>query len=181
MNVVFQFIYIHMYFIMYTWTLIEFTLHWYLQLAQRCWCESYYNSAWIVRGTVHLFIGTGRSSGENTFMTLICLHNRNINHQGLAGLFLFCPTPCLTFITSLSRSCRPSVRSFGIRHYGSQIVSSSWGPSVENILNITLSVIPLSWGPSAEKKTPNKTPLYFPTPVQISHKAFDGCIFPVES
>jgi hypothetical protein len=31
-------------------------------------------------GVVYLFIGTGRSPGENTFMTLICIHNRNINH-----------------------------------------------------------------------------------------------------
>jgi hypothetical protein len=31
-------------------------------------------------GTVHLFIGMGRSPGKNTFMTLTCVHNYNINH-----------------------------------------------------------------------------------------------------
>jgi hypothetical protein len=31
-------------------------------------------------GTVHLFIGTGRSPGKNTFMTLTFVHNCNINH-----------------------------------------------------------------------------------------------------
>jgi hypothetical protein len=60
-------------------------------------------------GTVHLFIGMGRSPGKNTFMTLACTHNRNINHQGLTSLFLFVSAPCLTFVATLSRSCRPSV------------------------------------------------------------------------
>jgi hypothetical protein len=31
-------------------------------------------------GTVHLFIGTGRTPGKNTFMTLTFVHNCNINH-----------------------------------------------------------------------------------------------------
>jgi hypothetical protein len=31
-------------------------------------------------GTVHLFIGTGRNPGKNTFMTLTFVHNCNINH-----------------------------------------------------------------------------------------------------
>jgi hypothetical protein len=39
----------HIYFIMYRWILIEFTLHWYLRLVRRCWRESGYNSAWTVR------------------------------------------------------------------------------------------------------------------------------------
>jgi hypothetical protein len=30
--------------------------------------------------TVHLFIGTRRSPDKNTFMTLIFVHNCNINH-----------------------------------------------------------------------------------------------------
>jgi hypothetical protein len=57
-------------------------------------------------GTIHLFIGMGRSSSENIFMTLICIHNRNINHQGLIGLFLFGSVSYLTFVATLSRSCR---------------------------------------------------------------------------
>jgi hypothetical protein len=31
-------------------------------------------------GTVHLFIGTRRNPSKNTFMTLTCAHNCNINH-----------------------------------------------------------------------------------------------------
>jgi hypothetical protein len=57
-------------------------------------------------GTVHLFIGMGRIPGENTFMTLICIHNCNINHQGLTGLFLFGSASYLTFVATLSQSCR---------------------------------------------------------------------------
>jgi hypothetical protein len=30
--------------------------------------------------TVHLFIGTGRSPGKNTIMTLTFVHNCNMNH-----------------------------------------------------------------------------------------------------
>jgi hypothetical protein len=36
-------------------------------------CEQY-------GGTVHLFIGKGRSSGKHTFMTLTFVHKCNINH-----------------------------------------------------------------------------------------------------
>jgi hypothetical protein len=60
-------------------------------------------------GTIHLFIGTERSPGKNTFMILICTHNRNINHQGLTSLFFFGSALCLTFIAILSQSCHPSV------------------------------------------------------------------------
>jgi hypothetical protein len=60
-------------------------------------------------GTVHLFIGTRRSHGKNTFMTLICTHNRNVNHQGLTSLFIFGSVLCLTFVVVLSRSCHPLV------------------------------------------------------------------------
>jgi hypothetical protein len=87
----------------------EFILHWYLRLVRRCWRERNYNPAWTVWGTFHLFIGVGRSPGENTFVTSICIHNRNISHQGLTGLFLFGSASCLTFVATLSQSCRPSV------------------------------------------------------------------------
>jgi hypothetical protein len=59
-------------------------------------------------GTVHLFIGTGCSPSKNTFMTLTCTQNSNINHQGLTSIFLFDSASCLTFVATLSRSCRSS-------------------------------------------------------------------------
>jgi hypothetical protein len=60
------------------------------------------------RGTVHLFIGTGRSPDKNTFMTLTYTHNPNTKHQGVTSLFLFGSTSCLIFVTTLSQSCHPS-------------------------------------------------------------------------
>jgi hypothetical protein len=53
-------------------------------------------------GTVHLFIGTGRSSDKNTFVTLTYTHNPNTKHQGLTSLFLFGSTSFFTFVTTLS-------------------------------------------------------------------------------
>jgi hypothetical protein len=41
------------------------------------------------RGTVHLFIGTGRSPVKITFMSLMTSYNYDINYHGLIGLFLF--------------------------------------------------------------------------------------------
>jgi hypothetical protein len=46
-------------------------------------------------GTVHLFIGTGRSSDKITFMPLTTNHNHDTNYQGLCGLFLFKSVPIL--------------------------------------------------------------------------------------
>jgi hypothetical protein len=40
-------------------------------------------------GTVHLFIGTGRSLVKITFMSLMTSYNHNTNYHGLIGLFLF--------------------------------------------------------------------------------------------
>jgi hypothetical protein len=40
-------------------------------------------------GTVHLFIGTGRSPVRITFMSLMTSYNHDTNHHGLIGLFLF--------------------------------------------------------------------------------------------
>jgi hypothetical protein len=65
-------------------------------------CEQY-------GGTFHLFIGTGCSPSKNTFMTLAYSNNRDIKPQGLASLFLFGSTSCLTFVVALNRSRRPSV------------------------------------------------------------------------
>jgi hypothetical protein len=42
----------------------------------------------------------GHSPSKNTFITLTCTHNRNINHQGLTSLFLFGSASCLTFVAS---------------------------------------------------------------------------------
>jgi hypothetical protein len=39
-------------------------------------------------GTVHLFMGTGRSPDKITFVSLITNHNQNTNHQGLNSLLL---------------------------------------------------------------------------------------------
>jgi hypothetical protein len=41
------------------------------------------------RVTVHLFIGTGRSPVEITFMSLITNYKHDTNYQGLDGFFLF--------------------------------------------------------------------------------------------
>jgi hypothetical protein len=59
-------------------------------------------------GTIHLFICTRCSPSKNTFITLTCTHNCNINHQGLTSLFLFGSASCLTFVATLRQSCRPS-------------------------------------------------------------------------
>jgi hypothetical protein len=37
-------------------------------------------------GTIHLFIGTGRSPGKSIFMSLTSIYNHNMNHQGLNSL-----------------------------------------------------------------------------------------------
>ena len=39
--------------------------------------------------TVHLFIGTGRSPLEITFMSLTTSYNHDTNYHGPIGLFLF--------------------------------------------------------------------------------------------
>jgi hypothetical protein len=40
-------------------------------------------------GTVHLFIGTGRSPDKITFVSLITNHNHDTSYHGLNGLLLF--------------------------------------------------------------------------------------------
>jgi hypothetical protein len=56
-------------------------------------------------GTVHLFIGTGRSPDKITFVSLITNHNHSTNYQGLYGTFLFKSVP--SFVLSMP-SCRSS-------------------------------------------------------------------------
>jgi hypothetical protein len=45
-------------------------------------CEQY-------EGTIHLFIGTGRSPVKITFMSLMTSYNHDTNYHGLIDLFLF--------------------------------------------------------------------------------------------
>jgi hypothetical protein len=40
-------------------------------------------------GIVHLFIGTGRSLCEITFMSFTTAYNHDTNYHGLIGLFIF--------------------------------------------------------------------------------------------
>jgi hypothetical protein len=40
-------------------------------------------------GTVHLFIGTGRSLCEITFMSFTTSYNHDTNYHGSIGLFIF--------------------------------------------------------------------------------------------
>jgi hypothetical protein len=40
-------------------------------------------------GTVHLFIGTGRSPVKITFMSFINSYNHDTNYHGSIGLFIF--------------------------------------------------------------------------------------------
>ena len=56
-------------------------------------------------GTVHLFIGMGRSPSKSTLLTSTYTYNPNTKHQGLTSLFLFDSALCLTFVATLSRSC----------------------------------------------------------------------------
>jgi hypothetical protein len=68
-------------------------LHLYLRLDRRqrykrdarastSQCEQY-------GGTIHLFIGTGRSLYEITFMSFTTSYNHDTNYHGSIGLFIF--------------------------------------------------------------------------------------------
>jgi hypothetical protein len=48
-------------------------------------------------GTVHLFIGVGRSPVKITFMPSTTIYNHGTNYHGLTGLFLFKSVP--TFVS----------------------------------------------------------------------------------
>jgi hypothetical protein len=68
-------------------------LHLYLRLdrRQRSKCDVQVNTSQREQyeGTVHLFIGTGRSPVKITFMSLMTSYNHDTNYHGLIGLFLF--------------------------------------------------------------------------------------------
>jgi hypothetical protein len=65
----------------------------YLQLdrRQRYECDAQANTSQReqYRGTVHLFIGMGRSPVKITFMSSITSYNHDTNYHGPIGLFLF--------------------------------------------------------------------------------------------
>jgi hypothetical protein len=63
------------------------------------------------QGTVHLFIDTGRSPDEITFMSLIINYDHNTDYQGLYNLFLFKSVSSFVFNMTPSRSSFN--RSFG--------------------------------------------------------------------
>ena len=68
-------------------------LHLYLRLdrRQRSKCDVQVNTSQREQyeGTVHLFVGTGRSPIKITFMSLMTSYNHDTNYYGLIGLFLF--------------------------------------------------------------------------------------------
>ena len=94
---------------------MTFVLHLYLRLDRRQDSKSdarmITGSREQYEGTVHLFIGTGRSLVKITFVPLITNHH-STNYQGLNGLFLFKSVP--PFVSTMS-TCRSSFScSFGI-------------------------------------------------------------------
>jgi hypothetical protein len=90
---------------------------------------------------VHLFIGTGRSPVEITFMSLITNYKHDTNYQGLDGFFLFMSVP-----------------PFVSRHVIMLKLSGLWLrhiPSCYVCMHIILPKVFLLRGPLAQKKTPN--------------------------
>jgi hypothetical protein len=80
---------------------IELLLYLRLDRRQKSKCDARVNASQREQygGTVHLFIGTGRSPVKITFMSLMTCYKHDTNHYGLIGLFLF-----------------KSVQSFALRH-----------------------------------------------------------------
>jgi hypothetical protein len=64
------------------------------------------------RGTVHLFIGVGRSPVKITFMPSTTIYNHVTNYHGLIGLFLFKSVP--TFV--LRDVVMPKLPGWWLRH-----------------------------------------------------------------
>jgi hypothetical protein len=52
--------------------------------------------------TVHLFIGTGRSPGKITFVSLTFTVDPKANYQGPSSLFSFRSVPSFTIVIMLS-------------------------------------------------------------------------------
>jgi hypothetical protein len=70
--------------------------------------------------TVHLFIGTGRSLGKITLMSLTFTVSQKVNYQGLSSLFPFRSVSFSITVVVLSRSF--SIHSFGAGSSFSQVV-----------------------------------------------------------
>jgi hypothetical protein len=70
---------------------IELLLHLRLDRRQKSKYDMPVNTSQCVQygGTVHLFIGTGRSPVKITFMSLMTSYNHDTNYHALIGLFLF--------------------------------------------------------------------------------------------
>jgi hypothetical protein len=101
-----------------------FILHLYLRLDRRWKSKNDARMITIQReqygGTVHLFIGTGRSPDKITSMYLITNYNHNTDYQGLHSLFLF--KSISSFISSMS-PCQSSFnRSFGLYIFMSHLL-----------------------------------------------------------
>jgi hypothetical protein len=93
------------------------------------------------RGTVHLFIGTGRSPIKITFISLITSYNLGTNYHGSIGLFLF-----------------KSVQPFVSRHVAMAKLPGRYlrhVPSRYVCFYADLPKVFLLKGPSAMKQTPN--------------------------
>jgi hypothetical protein len=99
-------------------------------------CEQY-------RGTIHLFIGTGRNSVKITFMFLMTSYNQDTNYHGLIGLFLF--KSVQPFVSR--HVTMPKLPGSELRHVPSHCVC----------LYVDLSKVFLLKGPSAKKQAPNIT------------------------
>jgi hypothetical protein len=96
------------------------------------------------RGTVHLFIGTGRSPVKITFMSFTTSYNHDTNYHGTIDLFLF-----------------KSVQPFVSRHVAMPKLPG-WllrcVPSCYISFCADLPKVFLLKGPSATKQTPNSSP-----------------------
>jgi hypothetical protein len=70
---------------------IELHLYLWLDRRQKSKCDARVNTSQREQygGTVHLFIGTGRSPVKIIFMSLMTSYNYDTNYHGLIGLFLF--------------------------------------------------------------------------------------------
>jgi hypothetical protein len=70
---------------------IELYLYLRLDRRQRYKCDARASTSQRekYRGTVHLFIGTGRSLCEITFMSFTAGYNHDTNYHGPIGLFIF--------------------------------------------------------------------------------------------
>jgi hypothetical protein len=68
-------------------------LHLYLRLGRRCQykCDARASTSQREQfeGTVHLFIGTGRSLCGFTFMSFITGYNHDTDYHGSIGIFIF--------------------------------------------------------------------------------------------